>query len=118
MLPIKKQIAVTMTNRHLRRRLSRRTRKTMQPVSTESVTNDHDQGFIIFFKLRVIFEWNEVVKLLDKYAVLIMTPVLVLWSILCTRQLLFLFVSFFVYVCLFATLGIGRGYALLSIKSV
>ena len=72
MLPIKKQIAVTMTNRHLRRRLfpQRRTLKTMQPVSTESVTNDHDQGFIIFFKLRVIFEWNEVVKLLDKYAVL------------------------------------------------
>ena len=55
MLPIKKQIAVTMTNRHLRRRLSRRTRKTMQPVSTESVTNDHDQAFIIFFKLPVIF---------------------------------------------------------------
>ena len=34
----------------------RRTLKTMQPISTESVTNDHDQGFIIFIKLDVIFE--------------------------------------------------------------
>ena len=43
MLPIKKQIAMTMANRHLRRRLSCTTPKTMQPVLTESVTNDHDQ---------------------------------------------------------------------------
>ena len=43
------------------------------------------QGFIIFIKLRLVFKQNVVAnsKLLEKYAVLFKTPVLVLCSILC-----------------------------------
>ena len=45
MLPVKQQIAVTITNRHVSSSCfsQPRTRKTVEPVSTESVPNDHDQ---------------------------------------------------------------------------